>query len=255
MYLILKKGVLRKVLSKAIVKAGNIRNLAIDIEISRSSISRYYNEKVSIKREDLGKVLNYLGISINETEIIKQLPINWRQIKGGKRCVEVKKEKGIFEKQLKQCQKKSSIHMKSWHKKMKKNYPEKYYSMQYEKFKKVAGYKFVTSNGEKVRNNFEKKIADLLKKFDFDYKYESLVKAGNKYFFPDFLIKNNIIIECTAWRGFDKAIKLKNKIKYLKKEYKVYVVIPKALKRYYEILNHHLLLGIDDLIEVIKKSG
>lgn len=54
-----------------------------------------------------------------------------------------------------------------------------------EKFKKIAGYKFITENGEKVRNNFEKEVADLLKKLGLDYKYESLVKVGNRYFFPD----------------------------------------------------------------------
>ena len=137
MYLILKKGVLRNVLSKAIIKAGNMRDLAPLVQISRSSLSRYYNEKVTIKLEDLDKIMNYLGVSINEKDIIKQLPINWRQVKGGKKCVEIKKEKGTFEKQLKQCQKRSSIHMKLWHKNMRKKNPEKYHLMQYEKFKKT----------------------------------------------------------------------------------------------------------------------
>ena len=88
-----------------------------------------------------------------------------------------------------------------------------------------------------------------------DYKYEPLIKINDKYFFPDFLINNKIIIECTEWRGIDKAIKLKYKISFLQKEYKIYVLIPKALKRYYEILNHHLLLGTDDLIKELNKSG
>lgn len=86
------------------------------------------------------------------------------------------------------------------------------------------------------------------------YKYEPLVKIGNRYFFPDFLINNKIIVECTEWRGFDKAIKLKSKIEFLKKEYKVFVVIPKSLKRYYEILNRHLLLGTEALINELNMS-
>lgn len=135
---------------------------------------------------------------------------------------------------------------------MKQNEPEKYHLMQYEKFKKIGGYKFITNNGEKVRNKFEKDTADILKDRGFQYEYEPLVRIGERFFFPDFLVNGNIIIECTEWRGHDKAIKLKEKIKYLKKEYKVYVLIPKALKRYYEILNHHLLLGFDDLKKVCK---
>ena len=150
---------------------------------------------------------------------------------------------------------KSSSHsLRLWHKRMKKENIEKYYIMQYERFKKVGNYKFITENGEKVRNKLEKDVADLLKKLGFDYKYEPLVRVGKNYFFPDFLINDNTIIECTAWRGFDKAIKLKNKIKYLKKKYTVFVVIPKALKRYYEILNQYLLFGIDDLRQVLHKS-
>ena len=97
-------------------------------------------------------------------------------------------------------------------------------------------------------------ITDILKDMNLKYKYEPLVKAGGKHFFPDFLINNKIIIECTGWRGYDKAIKLKKKIRYLKKRYKVYVVIPKTLKRYYEILNRHLILGTDNLSNIIQKS-
>lgn len=59
-----------------------------------------------------------------------------------------------------------------------------------------------------------------------------------------------IIIECTMWRGADKAIKLKKKIKYLKQKYKVYVVIPKTLNKYYEILSQYLVLGLDEFVPV-----
>lgn len=256
MYLILKEGVLRNILSEALVKAGNIRLLEKEIKISRSSLSEYYNEKITIRKENLDKLLDYLGISIKEVDILKKLPTNWRQIKGGKRCVQLKKEKGTFKKQLQEMRSKIKFnHLKLWHKKMKKESLEKYHLIQYERFKKVGNYKFITKNRERVRNELEKDIADLLKKLGFDYKYEPLVKAENKYFFPDFLVRDNLIIECTSWRGFDKAIKLKNKIKFLKKEYKVFVVVPKTLKRYYEILNQHLLLGIDDLKQILKKSG
>ncbi|MDP3027000.1 MAG: helix-turn-helix domain-containing protein [Nanoarchaeota archaeon] len=255
MYFILRKGVLRDLISKALKKAGNIRKLEINVKISRSTLSRYYNEKIAIKKENLDKLLDYLNTSIKKEDIAEELSDNWKQIKGGKRCVEEKKKNGNYQEQLKQCQKKGVKGIRLWHRNMKKNNPKKYYLMQYEKFKKIGGYKFTTENGEKVRNKFEKDTADILKNLKVDYKYEPLIKIGNKGFFPDFLINNNIIIECTEWRGSDKAIKLKNKIEFLKKEYKVFVLIPKPLKRYYETLNHHLLLGMDDLKETIKKFG
>ena len=32
-----------------------------------------------------------------------------------------------------------------------------------------------------------------------------MIKSKGRYFFPDFIINDEIIIDCTAWRGFDKA--------------------------------------------------
>ncbi len=255
MYFILKRGVLKNLTSDALRKSGNIRKLETNVKISRSTLSNYYNEKITIRKENLDKLLNYLNTSIKEGDIIEKLPDNWKQIKGGKKCVEAKKKNGTFEKQIKQMRSKNNYDsecLRLWHEKMKKENIEKYHIMQYERFKKIGGYKFITENGEKVRNKLEKETADLLRSLKINYKYEPLVKAKGKYFFPDFLIDNNVIIECTEWRGFDKAIKLKNKIEFLKKEYKVFVVVPKPLKRYYEILNQHLLLGIDDLRKTLK---
>ena len=198
MYLILKKGLLREILDKAFLKAGNIRKLAKDVGIPRSTLSSYHMEKVSITEKNLNKLLRYLLMTLTKGGIVKKFPDNWRQIKGGKKCVEIKKKKGIFEKQLKKMRSKNSYeHIKLWHKRMKKENPEKYYQMQYEKFKKIGGYKFLTLDGKKVRNQFEKDVADLLKGLGLDYKYEPLVYVGKKYFFPDFLINDKIILECT----------------------------------------------------------
>ena len=254
MFLILKKGKLREIASNAIKKAGSMRKLEAQIGISRSMICDWHLEKYSVQKINLDKISIYLEISIEKEDILEELPNNWRQVKGGKMCVESKKKNGTYEEQLKKCHEGISKYMKLWHKNMKKNYPKKYHLMQYEKFKKIGGYKFKTENNEKVRNLFEKDVADILKHLGFNYKYEPLVRIGDRFFFPDFLVNDKIIIECTEWRGKEKAIKLKEKLKFLNKEYKVYVLIPKALKRYYEILNHQLLLGTDDLVNVLKKS-
>jgi len=134
---------------------------------------------------------------------------------------------------------------------MKKNNPEKYYNIQYSRFKKVGrGYHSTTKRGEKVRNIFEKQTADVLFNLGIDYDYEPLVHSGKRYFFPDFLIGNNIIVECTMWKGENNAYKLKEKIEALKNKYKIYVVIPKALYSYYKILNNHLVLGLDEFVPI-----
>ncbi|MAE49944.1 hypothetical protein CMI48_03895 [Candidatus Pacearchaeota archaeon] len=250
MFIIFKKDKLNGITKNAIKKAGSIRKLEDITNIPRSTISAYHNEKRAITKENLGKITDYTKQKVNQIDLKESLPQNWRQIKGGKNCVKAKRKNGTFQESLKNCQRASSEKMKAWHEKMKTTQPEKYYKIQYERFKKIAGYKHKTNDGKKVRNKLEKEIADLLNKMKINYQYEPLVKANNKYFFPDFLINKNIIIECTMWKGADKAIKLKEKIKHLKEKYRVYVLIPKALNRYYKILNNHLLLGVDELVPV-----
>ncbi|MBS3079504.1 hypothetical protein J4218_05260 [Candidatus Pacearchaeota archaeon] len=251
MYLKLKKGKLQEIISLAIKRAGSIRKLVLKVNIPRSTIFENYQEKHFINEKNLNKILQYLEIKLDKKDILKRFPDNWKQIIGGKKCVETKKANGTYEKQLKQCQQKGGkIYLKKWHSKMKKQDSEKYHILQYERFKKISNYKFETKNKEKVRNKLEKEVADILKTMNIKYRYEPLIKIGGKYFFPDFLINDKIIIECTAWRGFDKAIKLKSKIKSLETKYRVYVVIPKTLKRYYVTLNNWLVLGTEELINI-----
>ena len=140
--------------------------------------------------------------------------------------------------------------MKEWHKSMKNNNPKEYYLIQYSRFKKIGKYKYTTKNGEKVRNILEKQIADILKELKVNYEYEPLINVKNKYFFPDFLINKNIIIECTMWKGENKAYKLRDKINALKERYKIYIVIPKNLYTYYKVLNKYLIKGLDEFVLV-----
>ena len=67
---------------------------------------------------------------------------------------------------------------------MKKTNPEEYYISQYEKFKKIGEYKYVTNNGEKVRNILEKEVADILKNHKIKYEYEPYINVKNKAFSP-----------------------------------------------------------------------
>lgn len=239
----------KELIKKASIKAGSSRKLAKQINIPSSSIDRYIS-KGFIPRERAIKILEFIGINDFDKYIIKEVKDNFKQKLGGIKCVEEKKNKGTFERDMKRLQDMQSIKLKKWHKEMKENNPKVYYLKQYSRFKKIGGYKYKTLNGEKVRNIFEKQVADLLYNLKLEYKYEPLVNIGKKYFFPDFLLDNKIILECTMWRGETKAYKLKEKIDCLEPQYKVFVIIPKDLYSYYKILDSHLISGLDEFASV-----
>jgi len=248
MYVKLNKNKQKEIMRNAVKKAGSYKKLSKILNIPKSSLFSYFNGRV-ILEERFQTIINFLEID-KEKLLIKKLDQNWKQVLGGKLCVHAKKKKGTFEKQLKNAQEKGAMKLKEWHKHMKKNHPKKYYLIQYSNLKKVAGYKYKTKRGEKVRNIFEKQVADIFYDLGIAYEYEPLINSGEKYFFPDFLINKNIIVECTTWRGKSKAYQLKEKIRHLEKKYRVFVVIPKSLYTYYKILNPYLVLGLEKFVPV-----
>jgi len=250
MFIKLKRGEQKKLLMKAIKNAGSQRKLSKIINIPNSSIARYLNGNNSMLEERFDKLANFIEIADKERLIEKKLPTNWMQVKGGKQCVLSKIKKGTFERDMKILQNIQSDKLKKWHKMMRTTKPKEYYKIQYSRFKKIGGYKFTTKNGEKVRNLFEKEVADILFKNKVKYQYEPLVHVGKRFFFPDFLLDNKVIIECTMWRGIEKAYKLREKCKILGKKYKVFVVIPKNLYTYYKIIGSNLIQGLDKFAPV-----
>src|SRR3989344_492122 len=247
MYYILKEEATKKIIGKAREKAGDMKKLSKELKIAKSAFYLYLRKERPFSEIKLNKIVNYADMKIKEEDIEKTLPDNWKQIKGGVNCVKIKKRNGTFEEQLQLCHRKSSTYMKRFHKTMKKESPEKYYKEQYEKFKKVGGYKFVTKNGEKVRNKLELETANKLKELGFNYEYEPYINFEGNCFFPDFIVNNNVLIECTMWRGYDKAIKLKKKIDALKNKYKIYVLIPKALNNYYKMVDNHVIYDLHEM--------
>ena len=231
-----------------------MKNLSLKLRIPKSDLYLYYNGKRAINEKNLNKILELSKINLKEETIIEKLPNNYRQILGGIRVVEIKKANGTLEKQLAIARKniKYGDQEGAWHKMMKEKRPEEYYNMQYEKFKKIGGYKFTTLKGERVRNILEKEVADFLAKKGIQYKYEPYINIKNKAFFPDFLVNDNIIIECTMWRGYDKAVKLKNKIKALENKYKIYVLIPEKLHKYYKSIDKNLIFDLNKTKTIFK---
>jgi len=249
MFIKLKEDIQKKFIQRAMDLAGSQARLSRLLSIPPQSIANYFNGEL-MPEERFDKIATLLKIKNKTRMIEKKLPNNWRQVIGGKRCVIAKKKKGTFDRDMKHLQNIQSAKLKKWHHDMKKNSPEEYYLLQYSRFKKVGSYKLRTLKGEKVRNSLEKDIADILFRNKVSYEYEPLIRMGDHFFFPDFVIADKIVIECTMWRGFEKAYKLKSKVDILKNRYKVFVVIPKALNNYYKILNNHLILGLDEFAPI-----
>jgi len=254
MYYKLKKDKLDEIFAKAIDKFESVKNVIVKLRIIKSNFYLYKSGTRAIPDKILEELLRLSEVKIEKKDILEKLPDNWKQIIGGKSCTKIKRENGTLNKQLEIARtkipyKKST---KAWHIKMKKENPDLYHKIQYERFKKVGGYKFTTKKGEKVRNKLEKDAADLLFENGVSYLYEPMVKVNEKYFFPDLLINDKFIVECTMWRGYDKAIKLKDKIKYLNRKYKVYVLIPNRLFPFYKSIKNNIIFDLKPLIATFK---
>jgi len=245
MFVKLLKGIQKQLISRAIRKAGSERKLSKMIGIPKSTIYEYKYERMNLPLERFEKLLSFLGLSIKKYKI-EYLLENWGRVKGGVNCVKNKILNGTLKSNLEKARKKTKG-IKSWHVKMRRKDPVKYHLIQYEHFKKIGGYKYKTLRGELVRNSLEKEIADFLYLNGLNYSYEKLIKGSKNYYFPDFEV-NSIIIECTMWKGFEKAYKLRDKIKDLQSiGIKVYVFVPSNLRSFYKVIDSYLISSLEEL--------
>ncbi|MBS3151234.1 hypothetical protein J4443_02535 [Candidatus Woesearchaeota archaeon] len=243
-----KKGKQRWLMEKAIKKAGSERKLKKILKIPNQTVNHYRTEYVNISKKRLDLIINFLGIKINDVDklIEKKLDENWGRHKGGRDLIQKHKSKGTYEIYIKHLQKRGKIIFTQMHKNMKKKDPENYYRIQYEKFKKVGRYKFITKRGEKVRNKLEKDTADLLNFLKLKYSYEPYIVANKRVYFPDFKV-GKLILECTAWRGYLKVRKLKRKLKDFEKEgFNVRFIIPEDIKKFYKPFEDKIITGLKE---------
>jgi len=239
MYVKFKKNEQKKLMKKALQKAGSERALEKILKIPKISIYFYKNEKRNLPLKSAKQITEYLGLEFSSLnpKINRLLDKNWGRRKGGKICAAKKIESG----EIMELVKKMGIGSSKWHKEMKAKKEEEYYKIQYKKFKKISDYKYKTLRGEKVRNKLEKEVADFLYKVGTEYAYEEYTKANGNSYFPDFKFDNKVI-ECTFWKGYQKVPKLKKKVKDLEKEgYIVYVYVPNNLQKYYKPLTSYLI--------------
>jgi hypothetical protein len=226
-------------MSTAIRKAGSERNLAKILGTHKSAVYFYKYKNRPIRKDVFFKLSELLGLEESDLSqlISKKLEKNWKQKIGGKNCYMKKIKSGKFKRNLIKMKKASSAR----HEKLKKELGKRYFLDQYNRFKKIGIYKIKTDRGEFVRNTLEKRVADNLFQLGLDYEYEPCIKTNKNYYFPDFRV-NRFIIECTMWRGSDKAIKLSKKIdNYKKLEYKVLVVVPNNLRKFYKSIEDNLI--------------
>ncbi|MFA6328083.1 MAG: hypothetical protein WCY41_01415 [Candidatus Micrarchaeia archaeon] len=249
MFVKLHKGELKKLMAAAIQRAGSERKLTKATGIPSITVYYYKHEIYHISEKRFDKIIHLLGMSREATEakVECMLPANWGRVKGGKNCLAMKRKNGTWNANFRKMMLGSSKNLKAWHKKMKKEHPVEYHMDQYRRFKKIGGYKYTTNRGEKVRNTLEKKVADWLYDDGIAYEYEPLVKGLKNYYFPDFKI-GSLIIECTMWRGEEKAYKLLHKIRDLEKVgFGVIVIIPPDLRRFYKALDTYLTTDFSEL--------
>lgn len=239
----------RKLILKAIKKAGTEKNLAKQTGIPESSIYHYrWGRKIPKPRvSSILKVLNFdEKIFFSGVKIISKK--QWLS-KGGKNSVLSKIKKGTFDDNINKMRKATTTRLTIWHKTMRTQQRKKYYTIQYERFKKVGEYKHKTLQGEMVRNELEKKVANSLFKNNIRYEYEPYLECGNRSYFPDFRL-GKILIECTACSDFKNQYKLLKKIRdYEKIGYKPIVIIPENLMRCYKTISQYVIHNPEELIK------
>lgn len=253
-----KKGEQKKLILFAINKAGTERKLSKLINLSKGSIYGYKHEIRTLPEERFKKLLNFLNLKEEDFAIDSILDNNWGQKLGGKAVVLSKKAKNTFNRDMDRLKQLSSIRMKKWHREMKQTNPEFYYKLQYKRFKKIRKHPFlITKNRVRVRNSFEKEVADFLYENKISFIYEPYVNINKKAYFPDFVIGNNILIEVTAWKHPDtfRLSYLKKKIKdYISCKYQIIFYIPKQYRNFYKEIDEFIISDLETLKSKIMPS-
>lgn len=242
-----QEGKQKWLVEKAIKKAGSERKLKKITKIPNQTINQYRNEYTYISEQRLNIILNFLKLDKEKIKdlIQERLHDDWGRHKGGISLIYKHKENGTYDSYLHYLKKRAKKVFSKMHKEMKKQNPEKYYLSQYEKFKKIGKYKYITKRGEKVRNELEKNTADFLYSSGLKYKYEPYIFINNSAYFPDFKV-GKLILECTAWRGYLKVKKLKKKLKDFENEgFNVRFIIPPEITKFYKPFKDKIITDLN----------
>ena len=205
------------------------RKFAKLLNVSRRGLRHWLNEERLIPKIIFITLLNKFSyIKTYQKYILKELPRNWVQIKGGK----------IRSKTKCNLTKKDRI----------KGFNKAKYS--------ISQRKVIGPKGELMFNNGEELIAEFLLKNNFDYNYETIISLGKNYAVPDFIVSDIIIERCGFGNWTPYWSNLVKKLHRLEK-YKKGKVIILTPSKYFEIatkklhkINNLILLREED-IEVL----
>jgi len=227
-------------------KLGSDRKLAKFLGTSKASVYDYERVNRTLPESVFDKLADLTGYRPQ----FQALPENWGRVKGGK-----SRSKSELAAHLATVHGKALLATRNWHASMKREHLVQYYESQHAKFKAVAGYKFHAKRGHKVRNEFEKRFADCLYENGVDYEYEPRIDCDGRTFFPDFKI-GNLLVECTAWRGCDKARKLAVKLAAFEESgYDAVVVVPHELRAFYKSIEPYLVSDFNQVVKLCPGSS
>jgi hypothetical protein len=220
------------------------RDFAQKIGVGYTTLREWRDEKWSIRFDIFEKIINLCPeCRTFQDSIIRTNEDNWGRKLGGLHTKE--RQHGFLDpKYQKQSliwkSKGGKIGTKKWHERMKKEKPQEYRQIQYDRIKQSLKYKY-EYQGQKYRNLLELETAKILAENGFQFKYEKLLRCEEKFYFPDFVL-NKAIIECTFWHKVEeKAIELAQKIlSFQMLSFKMIIIIttPKYLEDYSKLLKN-----------------
>ena len=231
------------------------RAFAQKLGISYTTLREWRDEKWSIRYDIFEKIINFCPqCRTFQNAIIKTNDDDWGRKLGGLHTKE--RQHGFLNPKYSQQSSNwksngGKIGTKKWHERMKKEKPQEYRQIQYDRIKQSLKYKH-EYQGQKYRNLLELKTAKILTENKVQFEYEKLLRCGEKFYFPDFVI-DKIILECTFWHNIEeKSNELKQKASaYLKLGFEIVIIITtqKYLSDYSRLLENLdvRVITLDDL--------
>jgi len=219
------------------------RSMAKKLNAGYTTLRDWRDEKYSLPLTVLQRLLELCPDLRNfENYIVDIKRENWGRKLGGLHAK--KEQRGFFHPSYKEKRrvwrgKGGRMQLKKWHKTMREQEPEEYRKIQHERLKKSFNYKHLYGR-QKYRNLLELSVAKILTESRIQFNYEPVLKCAGKFYFPDFIINNNLIIECTFWHDVkQRAEGLREKIKDYKEfgiDNIIIITLPKHVDEYSKLL-------------------
>lgn len=219
------------------------REFAGKLDIGYTTLREWRDEKWSMRYSVFQKLIEICPASKTfQNYITKMNDDDWGRKLGGLSTKQ--RQHGFLDPKYDKLSSKwksfgGQIGTRKWHDRMKKESPQEYRQIQYDRIKQSVKYKH-EYQGHKYRNFLELEVAKTLADKGVDFEYEKLLRCEDRFYFPDFVFED-IIIECTFWDNVEqKAIELRQKVAdYQKLIFRMAIIITtrKYLEEYSKFLD------------------